>query len=44
MIITCNRCELGATKVSFQDKIYQLESVETPMFDLRKKASKGDPS
>jgi alpha,alpha-trehalase len=42
MTIACDQCELEATKVSFQDKIYQLKPGKTLTFDLHKKASKGD--
>jgi len=41
MTISASQCELEATKVSFQDKVYQLRPGETLTFDLGKKESKG---
>jgi len=44
MIITWDRCELKATKVSFQDTVCELKPGETMTSDLPKKASKGNPN
>jgi alpha,alpha-trehalase len=39
--ISASQCELEATKVSFQDKVYQLRPGETLTFDLGKEELKG---
>jgi alpha,alpha-trehalase len=44
MTITFEQCELEATKVSFQDKIYQLKPGETLTFDLHKKQLMESPN
>ncbi len=36
LIITCDQCEMEATKVSFQSKIYRLRPGEKLTFDLKK--------
>ena len=42
--ITCDQCELEATKVSFQKKIYQIKPGETLTLDLDGKIAKKGPS
>jgi alpha,alpha-trehalase len=37
MTIACDQCELKATKISFRDKIYELEPGETLTLDLEKR-------
>jgi len=44
MTITSEQCELKATKVSFQDTVYELKPGETLTFDWHTKASKGNQS
>jgi hypothetical protein len=40
MSITCNQCEMEATKVSFRGQLFQLYPGKRLTFDLLRKASR----